>query len=95
MKKKIFIICIIANLFSGQLYAIEHLIEHGFEEHEHNELPCELSIFYDNYKFLDTTNNLITYSIYYTNFSNNIIVAFNNIIIRYIKPVTRAPPNFS
>jgi len=56
MTKIIFTLFIIINIFVSQLYAIEHLTEHGFEEHEHNGEPCELNIFYENYKFLDITN---------------------------------------
>jgi len=95
MKTKFFIIYIIANLFFGQLYAIEHLTEHGFEEHEHNEVSCELNIFYEQSKFLNDTDNVLSYSISYNSFSNTNLIVFKNFLIRYISPLTRAPPYLS
>ena len=95
MTKIIFTLFIIINIFASQLYAIEHLTEHGFEEHEHNGGPCELNIFYENYKFLDSVNHCFTYSIKYLNLSNIVINLNNNLLMQYNKSLSRAPPKFS
>ena len=95
MTKNILIIYFIINIFAGQLYAVEHLTAHGFEDHEHNDRPCELNIYYENYNFLDNINNVSSYSIKFNNLNNEIIIINKNLLLRYIKPLTRAPPNFS
>ena len=94
MTKFIFIFVIIGNIFASQLYAIEHLTEHGYEDHEHNEMPCELNIFYEDYKLLDSVNNYFTYLIKYLDLSDLVIHSNDNFLLRYNIALSRAPPYF-
>ena len=93
MTKVIFIFFIIINIFASQLYAIEHLTEHGFEDHEHNEIPCELNIFYEDYKLLESVNNHFTYLIKYLDLSDFVINSNDDFLLRYNISLSRAPPN--
>jgi hypothetical protein len=93
--KFLFIVFIISNIFIGQIYAIQHMAEHGFEEHEHNEQPCELSIYCENYKFINITNDIFYDSISLLNL-NDIVNKLNFVfIIKHNKQLSRAPPTIS
>ena len=94
MGKK-FTLFLIVSFLGMQLFSFLHMVEHGFEEHEHEGNVCQIFLFLEHKKYTETNIDVIAQSVEYIIFSTELSEQGKNVQIAYTISSPRAPPHFS
>ena len=88
-------ILLILNLLFTQIITFEHMAEHGFEEHEHNEVSCEFTFYCENSNFINGDPKSDYSKLDSLSENNEYSKRYIFISFKYYLPLYHAPPILS